>query len=132
MRFRSRSDIASRLAIYLVWFPWRVRYRQLGALWGHGWRIFLVADGHRVTKSRRTAVGRTGIVPPRGHSHVWRSWTQWSYSGGGQDSRERNCMDQAACGATETQYRRHQHDSGTTSTVKGVKVRTCNACGATL
>lgn len=124
--------MARLLAVYAVWFPQRVHYLQFGALWGHGWRVFLVADGRRHTKSRGTAVGRTRIMSPRGHSHVWRSWTPWSYSGGGQDSRERNCMDQRSCGATETQTRRHQHDRGSTSTVKGVKIRTCNACGATL
>lgn len=117
--------------MYAAWLPYRVRYRRGRALWFHGWRIFLAADGRRTKARQGTRTERRRTMPSRGHGHVWRSWTQWSYSGGGQDSRERNCMDRT-CGAAETQYRGHRHDSGTTTTVRGVKIRTCNSCGATL
>ena len=54
-----------------------------------------------------------------------------SFAGGGQDTRERHCRD-ATCGESMTETLPHQHDSGSTTIVRLVVVRRCNACGVTL
>lgn len=47
----------------------------------------------------------------RFHAHDMSGWSIWYYAGNNTDERFRACKDTRACGYSETQGRRHQHDA---------------------
>jgi hypothetical protein len=69
---------------------------------------------------------------PGNHHHRWGPWGDWFYAGDGKDGKDRTCQNPGCPVGIQKDVRGHRHDRGTETTVKGVRVRTCDGCGATL